>query len=176
MTWPISNPVFGTYQFFELGVAMYLGVGEDQAGLTEPQQKKVDWIIQRGLQQFYSPPTMGDKPFTWSFMFIPATIATVSGTATYDLPTACSGIVDEFAYSVSASKRRLELISPQTFLALQSKSSASGTALYVCVRPKSLVLTAEQLFEIGLYPTPDAVLTLTYRYRTNHVALDATNL
>ena len=178
MSWPVTDPTYGTFQWLSLGVSAYLGYTEDDAGLSEPQQKRVNFLVQRGIQQFYNPPTAPNqqKPHVWSFLFVNATLALTNTDYDYDLPATFGTIIGEFAFSVAAAKRRCEMIEEDRLRTLQSKNDQSGVPFYFAIRPKAVALTAEQAWEVLFYPTPNASMTATYRYRTSHAVLDTTNL
>lgn len=178
MMWPITNPTYGTYDWLALSVGSFLGLGEADAQWDEYQQKKIDWIVQQGVAQFYNPPPVPGqlRPHVWSFLMDRATLSISSGDYDYDLPSTFGGVMTEVTHQVADGQRKLEIVDEVTIRALQAKDDQSAVPSYLAIRPKTIDLTSEQAFEAILYPTPDASYTLEYRFKVNHAVLDSTNL
>lgn len=178
MTWPISSPVFGTYQWLQTSVGMYLGYGPAPNAWDPEQDAIVDWVVQQGVGQFYNPPMMEGQaePHIWSFLKISATLTLGSADYDYDLPTDFAGVIYDVTHQVGDAERRLKIVDEHTIRSLQAKNDQSAVSLYIAVRPKAVGLTAEQTYEAIVYPTPDATYTLEYRYKQNHAPMTTTNL
>lgn len=72
------------YTDFQKTVGRLLGYGTTIASWSTEQVNEVDEIIQSGLRQFYFPPydQFSGSPYKWSFLYLPATLTTISDYST----------------------------------------------------------------------------------------------
>lgn len=90
-SWSIAKPARGSYEWLQQEVGLAVGIGPNYLMWSAEQVRQVDSAIQRGLQQFYSPPAVqeGRKAHKWSFL-------TPNGTLQFSSPvegTSCE-VVD----------------------------------------------------------------------------------
>ena len=172
MTWPTTNPARGTYQWLRLAVGQFLKYGPDVSTWDHDQDQFVDYLVQNGVAEFYVPPVDHE----WSFLRVGGSITTSNTDYDYDLPADFGTIIDDVTYDVDGGQKRLKLISEHAMRAKQATDDATGSPTYITIRPKAIDLTAVQGWEAVLYPTPDATLTIKYRYHAVPAVLTTSNL
>lgn len=150
-------------------VTDYLGMGRDYDSLGSSDAAMVDKLIQDGLRRFYYPDTGHD----WGFLKPLTTLSIVAGTTAYDLPTGFGRLMDQPVLQTDdAPVNPLPVVDEGLVRAqLYAYPSRTGPPEAVAVRPKSSDGSAVQLFELVLFPEPDAAYTLGYRYQINPGAL-----
>lgn len=179
MTWPVSAPTFGSYNWFAMSLGIHLDLGADFNAWTAAQAAEVDWCLNMGLKRFYFPPPVGQegKSHQWSFLSPTATIALGSGTQAYDLPADFAGNVECFTYASATGHRKVPIVSESELRAAVAVEGASNaTPKFAAIRPKTADGTAVQRYEAVFYPTPNATLTVTYRYQANPLLATTTAL
>ena len=170
-----------TYPYLVSEIGKVMGYGAEPNGFTNAERHVVERTLQSGLRQFYYPPVLPgeEKVHRWSFLTPIGTLATVSATEDYDLPNTLSSIRGSLTFTGDNRYHNIEII-PESRLRYMRSSNTSTTSfpIYAAVRPKDggTTGTAEQLQEIMLYPTPNAVYNLEYRYELRPTALTTTNL
>ena len=83
--WALSSPTEGTYEWLQQEIGLATEIGPNFNSWSTEQERQVDSIIQRGLQQFYMPPPTGrnSRAHVWSWLNPQATLqfaTPVSGT------------------------------------------------------------------------------------------------
>ena len=149
----------------------------DTWGYDEKKQAK--FLIDAGLRMFYSPPVIGNQkqPHRWSFLRPEGTFNTVVDQEDYDLPTDFGGLDGDIIYSGTDSLyRRIKVVSPSDVVMMRSGPGAlaSGDPEYAAIRPKTTDGSAEQLWELLLYPNPGTVYTMIYHYHKMMLPLTET--
>jgi len=179
MSWPITNPTYGTYDWLMLSVGMYLDFGADSNIWDAEQFNTADWIVQRGAQQFYNPPIIGDQPHSWSFLNVVGTFDTSDDAVAYDLAADFGGILQDVTFSDGTEQYRPELCDESVVRGLLSKyaSTTDGVPRNVAVRVKALPTTARQVWEMIVFPKGSStVYAVEYRYKAAPGVLTSTNL
>lgn len=151
-------------------VGHYLGYGRTPSSYTTEQYAECDDIVQSGLRNFYWPM---EKPtgFTqWSFLKVNATLNLAADDYDYDLPSDFGGFDGPLTMDAGTYRPTIQIVDEIAIRALR-QHSRTGTPEYGAVRPKRSDGTADQAFEIILYPTPDTTSTVHYRYAVNPPAL-----
>jgi hypothetical protein len=121
-------------------------------------------IISEGLRRFYG-------AHRWSFLNVTTTLSTVAGTQTYTLPDdyawlASQGFTNTTA--MSAGPTRIAIVEYEAIQSLYAPSTQTGSPYYAAIYPgAATTLTAGQRWTVRLFPQPDAVYALAYRYRKN---------
>lgn len=165
-----------TYDELRKEVGGYLGYTRDSSAWSVAEGAELDDIVKAGLRQFYwPPPSQGGEVVRWSFLSPQATISTSNATAAYTLPADFGGNATAFTYGAGANTAPLSLISEQHIRSLQAGNSQSGKPAYVAVRPKTSDGSLAQTWEAVLYPTPDAVYSILYRYDVTAQTLGNSN-
>lgn len=146
--------------------------------LTDGLQDIQD-CIDEGYREMCSPPPTGQEPYyVWSWLLEQKSQAiTVSDGEFYNLPDDFGQFLDNsVTYAKGSDYETLTLISQKEFRGKQARDDASGTPEYICWRQKTNFSAATgRRFELGLYPTPDASLTLEFLYRVVPDRLSPTN-
>ena len=124
MTWPITNPTRGTYQWLKLAVGRYLKYGSDVSLWDHEQDSTVDYVVQNGVNQFYNPPI----DHAWSFLMISGTITTSNTDYDYDMPSDFGTVLEDVTYDVNGAQTRLTVISDHAMRAKQASDNATGSA------------------------------------------------
>lgn len=169
-----------TYSQLQRHVGRYLGWDRDPTNWTSSQTTDFGDILAAGLRKFYFPMLPdGGQMFEWSFLRPRATLPLVIGDADYDLPDDCSGVIvpNSMTFSTGDAKRPLVKVDEAKIRSVQStENAASATPRYFAVRPKAHSPTTGLRWEVLFYPTPNAVLTVQYRYVVQPNTLDGTNI
>lgn len=142
--------------------------GPDYDTITTAEQGRVDRYIKRGLRQFY-------RAYEWSFLKLPSTFVTVADQADYSgeapegPPDWFSGIIiGDMTFADAPDYNPVPVVGENRIRSLrQANASATGRPLYIATRIIERVVKtpdAGQRHEFLVFPTPDAVYTLAYRY------------
>lgn len=156
-----------TYEDLQAEVGAFLHLGPDTSAWSAREAAQVDRIIQSGLRQFYYPPAMEgvELGYKWSFMQPTATLVTVSGTDTYDLPDDYGSIAGQFQYEVDQTfMRGITEVSVGRMQELKQYSDDADKPRVFATRYKTSDGSSGQRHEVVFWPTPNAAFTLTYRY------------
>jgi hypothetical protein len=186
-TFPQTAPTYGTYQWLQLRVGLFLRNELGMPSLDTSanyetwdayQTGVVDHVIQSGVRDFYFPVLApGQKrPYAWSFLKAAGTVTQISGTYAYALPADFGGWVGDFTAAAAGATRRIKVIYEGDLRASQSMEEVSGDPEYVTVRAIAhTTLTADQTFELVFFPKPNSTSVLHYRYTTVPGLLTTTN-
>lgn len=188
-TYPQTAPTYGTYQWLQLRVGVFLrneldlGANANYEQWDSYQIGIIDEIIQSGVRNFYFPTLAPGqkKPYAWSFLKKEGTIS-VDGTGTeafYDLPSDFGGMVGDLTFASASTFRRIKLISEADYRASEAMEDTDGVAKYAAIRAKTAAPTAAQLYELMLFPVPTASEdgdVIRYRYTSLPGILTTTNL
>ena len=181
-TFPQATIVYGTYQWLQLKLGIFLakelGTTANFETNDSYQNGVIDHIIQSGVHDFYTPVLApGQKrPYPWSFLKVAGSITQVISTSEYTLPAEFAGWVGDFTSAVGGANRRIKVIYEGDIRASQAMEDTDADPQYVCVRAKQhSTQTAAQTFEVSLFPTPDAGVDIKYRYTALPAVLTATN-
>ena len=148
-------------------VGYLLGYTRTVANWSADQVLHIGHCVQRGYHRFLYPSAApGDrKAHTWSFLRPAATFNTVASTEDYDAPDAFGGLVDTITIASSGNLYLpLDRTGEARIRALRSGTTTEGRPRVYAVRAKAPTYTAQQKWEILLWPKPDAVYTLQYPY------------
>ncbi len=147
-------------------VGKFLGFGFSESEWSSDNSQIVNYIVEAGQRQFYFPPPLPGRTVAhkWSFLRPTATLVTVSGTDDYEMPTDFAGIDGEFTYATSEGYVPIPVIGEWQIRDRRQYSTSNGKPRLAAIRPKATSGTVGQRFEVLLWPCPDAVYNLTYRY------------
>jgi len=171
-TWALTEPTYGTWNWFKREVAGYL-LGQWNINLlTHSENAQVESLVQRGLKTFYYPPGVQR---CWSFLTPTATITVVNGTAAYDLPAGFTGLHGPMTFATAATDHKpLREVSEGELRTSQIKENTDGDPEYVAVRPKTTNGSSAHLYEAVFFPTPDgSTPNITYRYKVSPAVLSS---
>lgn len=147
-------------------VGHYRGFGRDYDAMTSDQQFEVDSIIKGGLRLFYG-------AYDWSFLKPLASLLTVSGTWEYELPAEYGGMDGDLTFVTSSTRYHRIPVTLETRIRdlRQSRPGQTGPPQLAAIRPLAIEAGTGQRFQLLLWPTPDAVYNLEYRFTVNPQAL-----
>jgi hypothetical protein len=148
-------------------VGQFLGYGRTSGSWTAAQLATVNSVVSSGLRQFYTPPPLNGQPrHEWSFLYPITTLATVASDYDYTLPDNFGGICGNFSYATTASvNRSVQIVGEHAIRELRQGCTSTGSPRYAAIRPLAFDGTTGQRFEVVMFPTPDAIYTLTYKYK-----------
>jgi len=180
---PTTSPTLTTlaadYNRLRAEIGDMLGYGRSTQTWSFSQKETVDRHIENGLNWFYWPPQVpGDDGFhTWSFLKPSTTIATVADQEDYDLGINVASVVGTFTYSSSDGYQDIIITNENMIRSFRAANVVqTGIPTHAALRWKSDDATAENNLELMLWPKPDAVYTLGYRYEFRPSKISATNL
>lgn len=159
-------------------VADFLGWTRSAGNWSADEIDRLDEIVNAGYLQFIYPiPLPGEMvSHRWSFLRPTATFDTEDGTYLYELPTDFGAIVGDLVYDEDEYVHRIiEQTTPGMIDRSRAVDSAEGRPTKFALRPKSTSMTAFQITEIMLYPTPDAAYGIVYHYDVRVDPLTETN-
>ncbi len=144
-------------------VGRTLGYGEDEAQWDVSQRKDVDRVIDSGLRKFLY------NGHEWTFLKPVATLATVADQEDYDLPDDFGGMDGPMTYGQSEGWLAIPMGGEGEIRRRRQANVGTARPILTAVRPKAFQAKVGHRFELLLWPKPDAVYNLTYRY---HVLLN----
>lgn len=150
-------------------VAHYLGHGRTSSAWSTAATADIEACVKAGIRQFYDPPAVPIYgSHRWSFLRPVTTLSTVAADGDYDLPETFGSLDGVITYAEDEGVDRQEVVrltGEARIRALRQESSTSGKPTLAAVRAKTATGLTWQRYELLLWPTPDAVYVLTYRYR-----------
>ncbi len=168
-----------TYSDLRIEVADFLGWTRDSGNWSSDHDNRLDVILDAGYRQFVYPvPLEGENvAHRWSFLRPTATFDTVASTYLYDMSSNFGSMVGDLVYDEDENIHRIiEQVSPAMIDRNRAVNDAEGRPHQFALRPKGVGMTAAQVTELMLYPTPDAVYGIVYHYDAKVDSLSATNL
>ena len=151
-------------------IARFMSFGEYTQATTQGQ-KDINSFIKRGLRQFYNPPPVPGQSgtHTWSFLQPWADLATVASQQPYDLPAHFGGLVGDMSFPSETSKTPVENVGEANFRRIETEEpTRKDRPSICCIVPKESANTeypdSPSRYSLYLWPTPDKVYTLRYRY------------
>ncbi len=177
-TVPVDAAIESSYPTLRTEIADYLGWTRNGEWSVD-ERARLDSILNSGYRQFINPvPLEGESvAHRWSFLQPTQTFDTVASTYLYDMPAAYAAPVGDLIYDEDEDMPR---IIQQTTSGLidrkRAVNDAEGRPSLFALRPKNVVMTASQVTELMLYPTPDAVYGIVYHFDAKTAPLSSTNL
>lgn len=150
------------------------GLPQVVGGWSDAQDDEVDRIIASGLRKFYWPrPAEGQPQHEWTFLRRTSYLALNAGEYEYGLPSDFIGMVGSPVVE-DQQGGAIDRVSAEEFLAMRAKRDISAIPKCYAIFPVSTDPASGTRHMIQLYPTPDADVTLAYRYRFEPGGLSAT--
>lgn len=102
---------------------------------------------------------------------------TITSTGDYDLPDDFGGIEGKITFDQDEAYRSLPIVGEGSIRALRQNNVSAREPDRAAIRPKAYAVSASegQRFELMLWPVPDQVYNLTYRYNAIPNKISATN-
>lgn len=157
-------------------VGAFLGYGRDPDAWGEKQDDDVADVLESGLRQFYYPPPVEPRSgaihervsFRWSFLHPVGTFDTVADTWEYSADDDFGSFESNVTFDPDEGYGALRTVSASRIREMRQTHDSSGIPRFIAVEPLESDGSDGQRFQFLLWPTPDAVYTLTYNY---HVLL-----
>ncbi len=166
------------YSDFRTETADFLGWTRSSGDWSSDESDRLDAILNAAHLQFVYPPIAPGETVAhqWSFLRPTATFDTVASTYLYNMPSAFGAIVGDLVYDEDEDVHRIiEQTTPGMIDRERAVNDYEGRPYRFALRPKSVSQTTEQVWELMLYPTPDAAYGIVYHYDAKVVALSAAN-
>lgn len=140
--------------------------------LTATRKAEIDFMIKKGLYQFYIPPTqlLPDSQLhghEWTFLKPTVEITTTASDAEQDLPTNVHRVLSHLEYPAGDGYPSVPVVSEGVIRDYLTRNDQESRPQICAIRPKISDGGAVQDKEIMWYPIPDDTYTFTAR-----VALD----
>lgn len=158
-------------------IGRYLGYGRDSTDWTSDQAQDVNDIIDSGLRQFYTPmPLPGERTaHTWSFMRPMLDTTMVVDDTDYDLPSDFGGFAGSLYFPASDEAYGCPIrqtgVGEILSLRQNSASDTSSRPTLYAVYPKASTGAAATVWNLAVWPAPDATYTLRGQYIVNPLQL-----
>lgn len=146
-------------------VSEYLGYDPTIANLGTDELRHVNGACDSGLRMFLGgvdPRTK--RGYRWSFLDATATITTVSGTESYDLPDDYASHRSPVYFPTGTGYRPVEITSKSRITRARAVDDSSGTPVMAAITAVSSDGTSGQRFQISFYPTPDSAWAMSMEY------------
>ena len=168
-----------TYTDLRIELADFLGWTRDSGEWNSDEDDRLDAILDGGYLQFIYPvPLEGESvAHRWTFLQPTATFDTEASDYLYDMPAAFGAIIGDLVYDEDEDVHRpIEQTTPGVIDRNRAVDDAEGRPYLFALRPKSVGMTAAQVTELMLYPTPDTAYGIVYHYDAKIASLSETNL
>lgn len=168
-----------TYSSLRTAIGDHLGWTRTSGNWSVDEGARLDAILNAGYRQFLYPvPIPGEKTaHRWSFLKPTGTFDTVADDYLYDMPSDFGAIIGDVIYDDDEYVHRtIEQTSCGMIDRNRAVNVASGLPYLFALRPKAVTMTAAQVTEMMLYPTPDAAYGLIYHYDAKVNPLSSVNL
>lgn len=156
-------------------LARHIGNGTDSDAWTAGILTLLDETINAAYVGEYLRPANG---YRWTFLKPLKRVVTVSGENRLDLPRHFAGIEGRLTYASGQGQTgEVTLVGEGALRSLQSDESATATGApcHAAIRPMQPSSVTSQVYELVLWPTPDAAYTLEYRQVCGAFALSDDN-
>lgn len=175
----MAQPDFAlSFTDLQTEVGFFLGYGRTAANWSTDQTDVVAMCIKGGLNRFYAPPALPGEPVAhrWSFLRPKYSFDTTASDFDYDLPDDFGQVVGPIHFDNSEKQfHRIRIVPESVIMAKRQISTQASSPQYAAIRSKSVSAGSYQVYELLLYPTPDAVYTLHFRYALLPNKLSSTN-
>ena len=158
-------------------VGGFLGYGSVRVSWTAAQASEIERYVQAGVRQFYYPPAAQgiEAGYEWSFMRPDATVDTLAGASEVALPDGFGRLISDLHYEATVRNPSVIQISYAQLSARLADSVDQSDPQFVATRFKASTGAYGQRQELVLWPVPDAVYTLSFRYEAFACKLSDTN-
>lgn len=176
---PVTSGALDPYGELRRDAGIVLGIGADPATWDHEQSEIVNSVITDGLRQFYVPPPIGRQAmaYQWSFMTPVATLSLVAADIDYTLPAAYSAMLGPLTFVAGGTEiyPPVEIINEAKLREMHQYTNETGRPRFAAIRPIVSDGSADQTYEILIFPTPEKSYTMSYRYQAKMAALTTAN-
>ncbi len=172
LTGKADGPPGSSIESIRRDVGVYLQFPSNPDEWSYDQEGMVDTISQSGIDQFHMPPIIPElksEMHVWSFMMPIAVLTTVADTEDYDAPSDFDGIQGDMTYqSANEGYGAVPVVGEEQIRRLKQRNPIQTG------KPQLAATFADidsdpgyqqNVYKIRLYPKPDAVYLLEYKYR-----------
>ncbi len=149
-------------------IARQVGYDPLAANRTADQVTQIDQVIQSGYRQFLFPHQIpGMTAHEWSFLRPFTTLVTVADDYNYTLPDAIGNIEGNMTFATTDNQTGpVVFVGEGEIRRRREANTSTGRPQMFALKPLNVTTgaSAGQRFEVILWPTPDGIYTLTYRY------------
>lgn len=148
-------------------IGWYAEIGRDSDEWADSDNANVESWLKTGLRQFYT-------AHRWTFLEPIKTFNTVANTGDYTLAADFGGMKGDLTFGAELSYRPIPTVGEQQIRSLRQDNTSAGIPALAALRVQAGASgQAGQRWTLLLYPIPDAIYELTYRYRILPNALTA---
>lgn len=152
-------------------VGLHIGAGPNPSSWSHAEQQKIAESIRRGRRRVYNPPLIRDEryPHDWSFLRPVAIITTNPSQWEYELPADFAQMYGSLTHSTDGSTLypAIKFVGELQIRQLIQREETSARPERAAIRVKKHNDAIGTRWELLLWPIPDQVYELTYRYRIN---------
>lgn len=152
-------------------IGRHIGIGPNPAAWSHQQTQLTAEILRRTLRRVYNPPPLPKEnyPHDWSFLRPLASLMTVGGQFTYDLPADFAQLYGPMTHATLGSTLypAIMFVGEVQIRQLLQRQEATARPDRAAIRTKSIDRANGTRYELLLWPVPDAIYQLDYRYRIN---------
>lgn len=159
-----------TYETLQCSIGRFLGYDRDPGNWSEDEQADVEEVIAKGLRQFYRPPRLPSEreSHQWSFMRPLGTLEITTGTGDYEMPSDFADLDGDLYYvTTELSPHRIRTVHEGRILELRQRNHYAQTTTYpreAAIVPVKGDGSEELVYQLMIWPLPDADYTLKFRY------------
>lgn len=152
-------------------IGRHLGYGPNQKAWSHQQTQLTAEVLRRTLRRVYNPPILPKEnyPHDWTFLRPVASISTTAGHYLYDLPDDFAMLYGPMTHATEGSTLypAIIFVGEIQIRQLLQRQEATARPDRAAVRVKSMDRANGTRYELLLWPVPDQIYQLDYRYRIN---------
>lgn len=161
-------------------VGRHIGAGPNPAAWSHGQEQMIAEALRRAKRKVYNPPVLpGERyPHDWSFLRPIGSITTEAGVSTYDLPNDFAQLYGQLTHATPGSTLypAINFVGEHIIRQLLQRQETSARPDRAAIRIKTKAGGASSAYELLLWPVPDQVYTIDFRYRVNPDTSEADSL
>lgn len=152
-------------------IGRHLGYGPNPKAYSHQQTQLVAEVLRRTLRRVYNPPLLPGEaiPHDWSFLRPLAMFSTLPGEHIYQLPTDFASLDGNLAHATEGAVlyNDIQVVGENMLRSLLQKQQSSARPERAAIRIVQHDNATGPRYELLLWPVPDEVYQINYRYRVN---------
>ncbi len=172
LTGKADGPPGDSFESIRRDIGIYLDFPSNPDEWSWDQAARCETIAQSGVDQFHMPPIVPELKFdmhVWTFLLPIATLTTVASTEDYDAPPDFGGIQGDMTWqSSNEGYGSVRVVGEEQIRSLkQNNPIQSGKPQLACTFADidSDLGYQQNVYKIRLWPKPDGIYVLEYKYR-----------
>jgi len=146
-------------------VGFFLGYGRTIGNWNVAQAAEVEAAVQAGVRRVYFPAGIqGAEGHNWTWLHPSKTLSTAVGDYDYNLPDDFGRLVGDIHFPAETAYPAIVQVSTGDILEMKSLNDDTGIPKFCAVRPRASDGTSGQRWELILWPKPQAIWALLYKY------------